>query len=431
MSGQFNVPPSDFFVYRDGSLHCEGVELASIASAHSTPAYVYSGSAIDAAYDRIDQALSFTPHMLAYAVKANGNLAILKRLADRGCAADIVSNGELARALKAGFTADRIIFSGVGKRRDEIDDALKAGVKALHVESVQELDVIEEVAKSHGKTAPIALRVNPDVDPKTHPYIATGLKESKFGLSFEKARAQFGRIVSSPWLEFEAIATHIGSQLSSPAPLREAITLVGALALEAIEAGAKLKAIDVGGGWPLAYGNEKAPYPDAKAFGEAIRLGLEASGVSKHGLMILSEPGRAIVGDAGVLLTRVLYTKEQDDKTFVIVDAGMTELIRPALYQAEHAIMPCAEFEENAVRVNTDVVGPVCESGDFLAKDRSLPKLQRGNLIAIRGAGAYAREMASTYNARLPAIEIMVEASSHRVVRQRPPLESLWAYETP
>ena len=431
MSKQDLAPPSDHFTYREGRLHCENVPFEEIASHHATPAYVYSGSAIDQAYDVIDDALSFTPHLLAYAIKANANLAILKRLAQRGCAADIVSKGELARALHAGFTGERIVFSGVGKQRDEIEAALDAGVRALHVENIQELDLIEAIAEAKGRPAPIALRVNPDVDPQTHPYIATGLKESKFGLDFATARSQFGRIVQSPWLSFEAIATHIGSQLSSPQPLQEAITLVGRLAVEAIEAGADLKAIDVGGGWPMAYGNETTSYPSAAAFGEAIKIGLQASRVSEHGLMLLSEPGRAIVGDAGVLLTRVLYTKRQGDKHFVIVDAAMTELIRPALYGAHHALMLCEQKPDPQPLRDTDVVGPVCESGDFLAKNRSLPALDPGDLIAIRGAGAYAREMASTYNGRLPAIEIMVESTRHRVVRKRPPIESLWADETP
>lgn len=423
------IPDSAWFSYRDGVLACEGVSLDDIAAAVDTPAFVYSGASIDAAYQSIDQALGFGSHLVAYAVKANANLAILSRLASQGCGADIVSVGELRRALKAGFSPDHIIFSGVGKRRDEILAAAAAGVRAIHVENVQELDVIESVAQEVGRKLAIGIRVNPDVDAQTHPYIATGLRESKFGLAIPVAEALLPRVVASKHLELEAVACHIGSQLGSPEPLCEAIEILGRFATSCIAAGATLRAIDVGGGWPMHYGHETDPYPSPLAFGDAIRSGLEASGMLRPDIRIITEPGRALVGDAGVLLTRVLYTKDQGGHRFVIVDAAMTELIRPALYGAHHAIMPVQQPAASAESVVVDVVGPVCESGDFIAKGRPLPPVQPGDLLAIRGAGAYGREMQSMYNARPLPAEVLVDGARSRVVRRRSGPEALWLGE--
>jgi len=403
--------------------------LESIANEVDTPAFVYSGAAIDDAYRSIDEALAFAPHLIAYAVKANGNLSVLARLAAQGCGADIVSAGEMQRALKAGFPPDRIVYSGVGKRREEIVEAANAGIRALHVENIQELDVVESVAKELGRPLAIGLRVNPDVDPDTHPYIATGLRESKFGLAIPVAESIVPRVLKSPHLDLEAVACHIGSQLSSPRPLREAIEILGSFAGHCIDRGARLRAIDVGGGWPMHYGQEVDAYPPAARFGEAIREGLEASGMLRPEIQIITEPGRALVGDAGVLLTRVLYTKMQGDRRFVIVDAAMTELIRPALYGAYHAIMPIAEPDPRADLVSVDVVGPVCESGDFVAKDRPLPEVKQGDLLAIRGAGAYGREMQSMYNARPLPPEVLVDGSRSRLVRRRSGPEALWQGE--
>ncbi len=421
-----HIPESPWFSYRGGELACEGVPLASIAEEVDTPAFVYSGAAIDHAYREIDEALSFAPHLIAYAVKANGNLSLLARLVSQGCGADIVSVGEMRRALKAGFAPDRIVFTGVGKRREEIVAAVEAGVRAIHVENVQELDVIESVARQVGRALPIGLRVNPDVDAQTHPYIATGLRESKFGLAIPVAESILPRVVQSPDLELEAVACHIGSQLASPAPLEEAIAILGQFARTCLEAGAPLRAIDVGGGWPMHYGQESDPYPPAATFGDAIRKGLEASDLVRPDIEIVTEPGRAIVGDAGVLLTRVLYTKTQGDRRFVIVDAAMTELIRPALYGAYHAIMPIAEPAPDAALAPVDVVGPVCESGDFVAKDRPLSAVSPGDLLAIRGAGAYGREMQSLYNARPLPPEVLVDGTRSRVIRRRSEPELLW-----
>ncbi len=424
-----HIPESEWFSYRDGALSCEQVPLETIAEEVDTPAFVYSGGAIDAAYRSIDEALEFAPHLIAYAVKANGNLSVLARLASQGCGADIVSLGEMQRALKAGFSPDRIVFSGVGKRREEISAAAEAGIRAIHVENTQELDVVESVAQDIGRPIPIGIRVNPDVDANTHPYIATGLRESKFGLAIPVAEELIPRVVKSPYLALEAVACHIGSQLASPKPLREAIEILGSFAKLCLDRGAKLNAIDIGGGWPMHYGQEVDPYPPAKVFGNAIREGLAAAGMLQKDIVIITEPGRAIVGDAGILLARVLYTKSQGDRRFVIVDAAMTELIRPALYGAYHAIMPVAEPAPDATLIPVDVVGPVCESGDFVAKDRPLPPVKPGDLLAIRGAGAYGREMQSMYNARPLPPEVLVDGVRSRVVRARSGPEALWQGE--
>ncbi len=421
-----HIPESPWFSYRSGALACEEVSLASIADEVDTPAFVYSGAAIDEAYQAIDEAISFAPHLIAYAVKANGNLSVLARLASQGCGAEIVSIGEMQRALKAGFSADHIIFSGVGKRREEIVAAARAGIRALHVENIQELDVVESVAREVGRPLPIGLRVNPDVDAETHPYIATGLRESKFGLAIPVAESILPRVLQSSELQLEAVACHIGSQLPTPKPLREAVDLLGRFARVCVEAGAPLRTVDVGGGWPMHYGQEVDPYPSPAAFGDAIREGLETSGMLRPDIEIITEPGRAIVGDAGVLLTRVLYTKTQGDRRFVIVDAAMTELIRPALYGAYHAVMPLAEPPANADLLQVDVVGPVCESGDFIAKDRPLTEVEPGDLLAIRGAGAYGREMQSMYNARPLPPEVLVDGARFRVIRHRSGPELLW-----
>jgi len=329
-------------------LCADGMPLDNIAAQLGTPAYVYSAAAIDASFNAIDAALAGTPHLVAYATKANGNLAILSRLARASAGADIVSGGELARALKAGFPPERIVFSGVGKSDAEIEAALQAGVRSIHAESEQEIDAIEAVAGRLGTRARIALRVNPDVD--------------------------------------------------------------------------------AGGGWPITYGDEDGEAAAHARFGHAI-IDAVKRGAGDLGLTIVVEPGRSIVGDSCVLLTRVLYVKEQSGKRFVIVDAAMTELIRPALYGAYHAVVPVSEPSKSAPRSPADVVGPVCESGDFLAQDRMLPPLQRGDLLAIRGAGAYGAAMASNYNSRPFAPEGLVDRGQLRLIRARQPIEALWQNE--
>lgn len=425
---QARVPPSPWFHYADGQLHCAEVPLHQIAEEVGTPAYVYAGGAIDSAFQEITEAMSFSKHLIAYAVKANGNLTLLARLAAHGACADIVSEGELARALKAGFSPDKILFSGVGKQASELRAAIGAGVSAIHIENEQELPLIDSIAQELGAEVNVAIRVNPDVDAQTHPYIATGLHSSKFGLSLPAARKLRGQLIDHPRVRLHGVAMHIGSQLSSPAPLREAVAILGRFAEECVAAGADIQTLDVGGGWPLSYGHEETAYPPHAVFGEAIREGLAEAGIATDRFTLLTEPGRALVGDAGLLLTRVLYTKTQGDKRFVIIDAALTELIRPALYQAYHAIMPARE--PSGALTQVDVVGPVCESGDFIARDRALPALAPGDLLGIRGAGAYAREMASSYNGRPAVTEVLVDGQRSRVIRARRPVESLWAGET-
>lgn len=424
-----NVPESQVFVYQNGQLYCEGVALAAIAKQVGTPAYVYSWSAIREAYSAIDRSLSFTRHTICYAMKANSSLALLKRLGELGSGADIVSGGELKRALHAGIPGERIVFSGVGKTDAEIESALVAGVRSLHAESAPEIQAIEEVAKRLGRPAPVSLRVNPDVDPKTHPYIATGLKESKFGIDMATARALLPQILNSPHLRLEGLACHIGSLIGSATAMRDAVRAVGELALECKRLGADLHTLDAGGGWPIAYGNEEQPPEPYEAFGAAIREGLELSGANALNLELIVEPGRSIVGDAGVLLTQVLFVKEQSEKRFVIVDGAMSELIRPALYDAYHALVPVTKAAEQAELIPADVVGPICESGDFLALNRPLPALTRGDLIAVRGAGAYGASMASNYNSRPRAPEVLVDGATFHVIRRRENVEDLWRDE--
>jgi diaminopimelate decarboxylase len=425
---QGDVPRSDVFVVRDGAYFCEGVALEALAEAVGTPAWIYSASRIDAAYRTIADAMAEVTSrdvLIAYAIKANANLAVLRRLAALGCGADIVSAGELLRARHAGIPAERIVFSGVGKTRDELSLALREKIRAIHVESESELRVVAEEATKLGVKASIALRVNPNVDAGTHPYIATGLHDTKFGLELDRARALLPSIVASPHLALHGVSCHIGSQLDSPAPLEEAVTILGRFANECRQAGAALTSIDVGGGWPVAYGHETKPYPPAREFAAAIRRGLEASETTD--LDVLTEPGRALVADAAALLTRVVYVKRQGGKRFVIVDGGITELIRPALYGAFHAIAPVRAREGSLSPA--DVVGPICESGDFFAHGRMLPPIEEGDLVALFGAGAYGREMSSTYNARPLAPEVLVEGDTFRVVRRRQTIEELWRLE--
>ena len=422
-------PPNPHFRYVDGTLHCEKVSFAEIAARHGTPTYVYSAGFIDEAVAAVDAALSSTPHRLAYAMKANDNLALVARMAKLGCGADIVSVGELHRARKAGIPAQHIVFSGVGKRDDEIIEAPRQGIRSLHVESSAELEVIAALAKELGVQAPVSLRVNPDVDPQTHPYISTGLHRAKFGIDLPAARKLVPEIVAHPHLRLEGLTCHIGSQLPFPEPLRESMTRMRSFAEECRAMGAALSLLDAGGGWPAPYGDEERPYPPREEYGRAILEGLGCSAERPLPYELWVEPGRTLVADAGVLLTRVIFIKERDGKRFVIVDAAMTELLRPALYGASHAFVPVTESAPEAALSPADVVGPVCETGDFLALDLPLPSLKRGDLIAIRGAGAYAAVMSSQYNARPRAAEVMVEGESERLVRRRESFEDLWRHE--
>ncbi len=426
-----DIPASAYFTYQQGTLHAESVSLTKLAAEIGTPCYVYSGNCIDQAYRNIDASLEGTPHLLAYSVKANGNLGLLSRLAAQGCGADIVSGGELARALKAGIPPDKIVFSGVGKTDDELREAVDAGILSINLESESEAEALQAIAQQMGKRARVALRINPDIDPQTHPYIATGLHGTKFGVEPNAARELLPRLLNNPHLSLEGIACHLGSQLLSPEPFRDAMVIVARFAKECAEAGAELRFLDAGGGWPILYGHENRQTAPCDTVGQAIRHGIRLAGAEDLGLRLVVEPGRAIVGDAGVLLTRVTFVKHQGEKRFAIVDAAMTDLIRPALYDAYHAIMPVQEPPPNADQSPADVVGPVCESGDFLARGRPLPELRRGDLLAVRGAGAYASVMASNYNARPRAAEVLVDGESVNVVRKRDSVEDLWRNEQP
>ncbi|HWP34809.1 MAG TPA: diaminopimelate decarboxylase [Thermodesulfobacteriota bacterium] len=422
------MPP---FHYADGRLHCEEVPLEAIAREVGTPCYVYSHAALAAAYDAFDRAFGDHPHLICYACKANGNLAVIRTLAARGAGADIVSGGELYRAQAAGVPGARIVFSGVGKSDEELAMALAAGILCFNVESEAELDALEAVAARLGRRAPVAIRVNPDVDPGSHPYVATGLAESKFGIPIERAIGVYRRALAQPHLDVVGLDCHIGSELTDLAPLADALGKLRRLAIELRGLGVRLHHVDVGGGLAIAYREEeRVPTPEAYA-----RVVLGALG--DLGLPIVLEPGRALVGPAGVLLTRVLYTKSggarpgAPPKRFVIVDAAMTDLIRPSLYRAYHPIWPVRQPDRSAgPPLPVDVVGPVCESADFLARDRALPPLERGALLAVMQAGAYGFAMASTYNARPRAAEVLVRGGAFAVVRQRERYEDLVRGET-
>lgn len=424
-----DVPLSRWFASRQGVLHADDASLEAIAADVGTPCYVYAARAIDEAFASVSASLAWGPHLIAYAVKANGNRSILARLARVGAGADVVSIGELARAMGAGIPPERIVWSGVAKTDDDIAAALDAPIRAIHVESAPELERVESIARARGVVAAISLRVNPDVDASTHPYIATGLHDTKFGLELDVARKLVPKIAASKALRLEGVSCHIGSQIDTPAPLADAVEIVARFALECASQGLAPTSLDAGGGWPIAYGDEEAPYPSWKAYGEAIREGIERAGARELCREVIVEPGRAIVGDAGVLLTRVVYVKEQAGKRFVLVDAGMTELIRPALYSAYHAVVPVLAPALGARLAPADVVGPVCETADFFALGRSLPPLVRDDVLAIRGAGAYGASMGSNYNARPLAPEVLVDRAEWRVVRRRQPLEDLWRLE--
>jgi len=411
------------FAYRHSDLCCEQVSLRSLVADVGTPAYVYSKAALLESYRGYDDAFAEVPHVVCYSVKANGNLGVLGTLARAGAGADIVSGGELFRALRAGFPPGRIIFSGVGKTRDELREALKAEVLMFNVESLSELRALDDVARETGVRAPVALRVNPDVDPETHPYIATGLKTSKFGIPFAQAHEVYAEAASLKGVEVVGADIHIGSQLTKAAPLADAVARIAALVKTLRERSIEIRMVDVGGGLGIRYRDEAPP-----THREYARVLLPA--LRELAVTVLLEPGRSIVGNAGILLTRVLYRKETGEKTFVVVDAAMNDLIRPALYDAYHELQPVAEARLDAPRETVDVVGPICESGDFLAKDRALARTEEGDLLAIMSAGAYASAMASNYNTRPRAVEVLVDGNRYTIVRRRETYEDLVAGET-
>ncbi len=409
----------DHFNYQDGVLFAEEVDLRKIAAQWGTPAFVYSRATLERHWHAFDNAFGKHPHLVCYAVKANPNLAVLNLFARLGSGFDIVSQGELERVLAAGGDANKIIFSGVGKQRSEIARALEVGIRCFNVESQAELIRINEVAASLGKVAPISIRVNPDVDAKTHPYIATGLKENKFGINMEDALAVYLEAAQCEHLNVEGIDCHIGSQLTDIAPFLDALDRLVALVDQLGEHNINITHLDLGGGLGVRYKDEQ-PYEPAQ-YAEQLVTRLK-----RPDLTILIEPGRAIAANAGILLTKVEYLKPSTHKNFAIVDAAMNDLLRPALYQAWQEIVPVVPRAGNAAIY--DVVGPVCETGDFLGKDRALT-LMPDDLLAIRGAGAYAFTMSSNYNSRPRAPEIMVDGSQHHLIRPRETLQDLFAQE--
>src|SRR5579872_6968318 len=424
-------PPG--FIYRDLKrgifrrggqfvLHCEGVALPKLAEQHGTPLYVYSASAIRERYDAFDAAFRDVPHTICYSVKANSNLTILRMLARKGCGFDVVSGGELERVLAADRkAAKRVVFSGVGKTREELTVALKAGIMLFNVESESELSALAECANRLRKTASVALRVNPDVAAETHPYISTGLHKHKFGVPIREARALYAKAAREPYLKARGVSVHIGSQITDVAPFGEAMARVADLVRELRADRHAIEYIDAGGGLGIAYDKQGAlPFSEYVAtYAQALIAPLRNLDVR-----LLLEPGRSIVGPAGILLTSVLYKKTNDSKRFTVVDAAMNDLIRPALYGAYHEILPVTPIVGSESEV-IDIVGPICETGDFFARDRALPAVKEGDLLAILDVGAYGMVLASNYNTRPRAAEVLVNGKSAKVIRRREKVSDL------
>jgi diaminopimelate decarboxylase len=423
MSNQSQLPGSPFVAYQNDSLHVEGVALSHLAAQHQTPLFVYSKAAMLSALSAYQRGFAGRNALICYAMKANSSLAVLQLFAQNGCGFDIVSGGELARVLKAGADPQKVIFSGVGKTKAEMRLALETGIACFNVESIPELDVLNEVAIGVGKVAPISLRVNPNVDPKTHPYISTGLKGNKFGIAHEDALAAYRHASSLKGLRVVGIDCHIGSQITTITPYLDAMDRVLDLVASVEAAGIAIQHIDFGGGLGINYNGDTPP--EADALWAQLLAKIDARGFGGKQLMI--EPGRSLVGNAGVCVTEVLYTKTGADKNFCIVDAAMNDLPRPAMYQAFHGIVPCEvprkpQPVRPAAELTYDIVGPVCESGDWLGKDRVLD-VKSGDLLAVLSAGAYCMAMASNYNARGRAAEVLVDGDNAKLIRARETIE--------
>jgi diaminopimelate decarboxylase len=404
------------FTRESGELRCDGVSLEDAANHFGTPLYVYSRAAVEAAYRSYDEAFAAVPHRIHYAIKANASAGLLRVLRSAGAAVDVVSGYELLAARRAGFAAADVVFAGVGKTDDEIGLGLSHGIGHFNAESEDEIGRIGVAAAKRGVRAPVSLRVNPDIDPKSHPYISTGKRENKFGVAIADAPEILERASRSPGVQVLGLQCHIGSQITDLAPVGEAARALASLSRRLMDRGLPLEILDLGGGLGVGYDGQPAPGP--KDLAAQILPALEGLP-----LKLLLEPGRSLVAAAGALVTRVLYVKESRGKTFVIVDAGMNDLLRPALYAAYHAIEP-VQAPRAAVKP-VDVVGPVCETGDFLARDRVLPEVRPGELVAVRDAGAYAFAMASNYNLRPRAAEVLVEEGAARLVRRRETFEDL------
>ncbi|WP_024298553.1 diaminopimelate decarboxylase [Methylomicrobium lacus] len=410
----------DYFNYRNDELFAEDLPVEQIVKQYGTPCYIYSRATLERHWRAFDSAFGAQPHLICYAVKANSNIALLNLLARLGSGFDIVSIGELERVIAAGGAPDKIVFSGVGKREDEIIAALKIGIRCFNIEVGGELDRINRLAGQLGVIAPVSFRVNPDVDANTHPYISTGLKENKFGIAFEQALSEYQRAARMPNIKIIGIDCHIGSQLTETRPFLDALDRILALVAALKAAGIELHHLDLGGGLGIRYKDEQPPEPADYIQAVLNRLG-------ETDFEILLEPGRAIVGNAGILVTRVEYLKATDHKNFAIVDAAMNDLVRPSLYSAWQNIIP-VKLQSPADEQTWDIVGPVCETGDFLGKGRAL-KLNENDLLAIRSSGAYGFSMSSNYNSRPRAAEVLVDGGQTHLIRARESIEQLWAGE--
>ncbi len=410
----------DYFNYKDNQLFAEDVPVSKIAAQQGTPCYIYSRATLERHWKAFDQAFKDHPHLICYAVKANSNLAVLNILARLGSGFDIVSLGELERVLAAGGSADKIVFSGVGKREDEIQAALKAGIRCFNIEVSEELDRINRLAAELNVIAPVSFRVNPDVDAKTHPYISTGLKENKFGIDFNTALQEYRRAREMSHIKIVGIDCHIGSQLTETQPFLDALERVLDFVEQLKKEGIELDHLDLGGGLGIRYKDEVPPEPSEYIDKILTRL-------KDYDVEILLEPGRAIAGNAGILVTRVEYLKATDAKNFAIVDAAMNDLVRPSLYDAWQEIIQVNQQSDSKEQI-WDIVGPVCETGDFLGKNRKL-SIQPGDFLAVLSAGAYGFTMSSNYNSRPRAAEIMVDGDNIHVVRRRETIEQLWQGE--
>lgn len=417
---------NEFFDYNDaGQLMCEGVSAEALSKEYGTPLYVYSAGAFRKQYNDLANAFAEVNPLVCYSVKANSTLGVLKVLKDEGSGFDCVSMGEIMRCLKIGADPKKLVFAGVGKTPAEIEFAINTGILMFNVESENELETIGAVAKTLGKTAGIALRLNPDVDPKTHTYITTGKRENKFGIDFARAEACLARIKDHPGLELKGVHLHIGSQITIDSPHAEAVAKVAPFIQKIKDEGHPIEFMNVGGGFGISYeGDEGLPI---SAFAEKLVPAVKATG-----LRMVTEPGRFIAGNSGIMLSRVIYLKKSGDKTFAIVDGAMNDLLRPSIYNAFHRVWPAdqAYRKMNAGEgVNVDVVGPICESGDFFAKDRQLPAMKEGELIAVFSTGAYGFVMASNYNTRPRAAELLVDGDKVTVVRKRETYDDLLAHE--
>ncbi|MGV6840073.1 MAG: diaminopimelate decarboxylase [Planktomarina sp.] len=415
----------DHFLYKDGALYAEDVPVADIAASVGTPVYIYSTQTLLRHYRLFDEALAGTDHLVCYAMKAASNLAIVKLLGDAGAGMDVVSGGEYRRAIAAGVPGERIVFSGVGKTHAEMRLALEGGIRQFNIESEPEMERLSAVSTSMGKIAPITIRVNPDVDAKTHEKIATGKSENKFGIPISRAREVYAHAAKLPGLQVVGIDVHIGSQLVDLEPFRLAYTKVAELTETLRADGHDIKRLDLGGGLGIPYERSNLPPPTPETYGQLIK-----ETVGHLGCEIEIEPGRLIAGNAGILVSDVIYVKEGEDRTFLIIDAAMNDLVRPAMYAAHHDIVPVVEAAPGVDMHSYDIVGPVCESGDTFAKRRALPPVKEGELIAFRSAGAYGAVMASEYNSRPLIPEVLVDGDQFAVIRARPTFDEMLNRDT-